>query len=129
MTKIENFGRANIRDIEAAMNEAHAKIAEQFGITIDPVNIRFNSSMFRISKLEGRTEARAQAVAVVSTTDIPNGYLPVGTSFQVKRTVYKIVAVNPHKPKNCYSVQSHNGAKWVCGADFIASGRLLKRGE
>ncbi|QIG70749.1 hypothetical protein EVB91_198 [Rhizobium phage RHph_I1_18] len=125
------FNRATIRELEAAFNEAHAKIAEQFGITIDNVSIRFNSEMFRISKLEGRVKKLESLDTVPAVVALPqtSGYLPVGTMFQVKRTVYKIIKVSPHKPKNCYTVETHNGARWVCGKDMVASGTIMKRGD
>lgn len=121
---MEKIGRANAGTIANDIKQALSLVAQRHGIDIDTGVIRYNDQSFKLS-ISGNVVHQAEPAVQIPGQQInkagmlPGGLYPKGTMFRRKRTIYEIEAVHPNRPKNVYSIKSHNGAGWVCDRDFL----------
>lgn len=116
---MSKFTRPQLREIRSDMETALRKVAEQHGIKFDIGTIRFLEDSFKVSL---KAESLDRIKPVVLNVDAVPSEFAVGTSFQIKRTIYTIKSINKSAPKYKYNVVTQTGATWRASHEMLARG-------
>jgi len=127
MDTITNMGMAEKRTLKSALKEALADVADQFGLEFELSKEKSDSGSFEtslrmkvtldddgnvIDKDKEVFERRAMSLDVP-----PEWYNAV---CREGRTEYRVVGLNPSRPKNCVSIKRvHDGKGMICPPGWV----------
>ncbi len=119
--KVTTFNALNIDTLHQEIDAALATIAAKYGLAfLQSGRLTYSGTEFN-TKLTGKTASDTVSVSGVSISTVArNAAQSYGLPADIfdrdvvlQGTVFKIVDINPKKPKNCISIRNDNGTQYV----------------
>lgn len=125
--KVKNIGRIELQMIGARVKAALKDLESELGVTFAYQGGTYGVGSSLKLGIEvqdagnGKSSAQVQFEAHAAYLGLKPEWF--GVPFNARGERYKIVGVNPGRPKNVLSIMNvHTGKIYVCGKDFVRPG-------
>jgi len=119
--KVTTFNAANVKTIHQEIDAALAAIAAKYGLaSIQSGGLRYSGNEFN-TKITAKTASETVSVSGVAISAVArraaSAYgLPddiFDRDVVLQGTAFKIVDINPKKPKNCIVIRNERGTQYI----------------
>ena len=124
--KVSNFDKPTIKAIRAAMDQALATVASEYGITINTGNARFSGNEVTF-KVKANTVDRATGTAITKEAQTFEavkyqegiGHLSVGDTITLQGKAFILKGYNTRARKSPIQIEDMQGRGYKCSVSML----------